>query len=293
MALYAFDGTWNRDEIDDEQDTNVRRFLAAYGERGVENRYVQGVGTKLGWIGKVVGGVTGAGGWGRVLEARKHLEQHWRGEDLVVVGFSRGAALALDFVNEIAKGIKPVRPDAAAHGSPVVPAVMFLGVWDLVASFGIPGNRINLGYQLTVPSNVRHCYHAMALDERRYTFGLTRVKYADDRSRPDGTKRAHEVWFRGGHSDIGGGGRHAQRSRIALRWMMLRALALGVHVNTAAIPAALAPDEDPPVSTKRWLIPWKRKPDRHERVHHTVERSLGRGYNDPPPPFLVEQDTQS
>ena len=61
MALYAFDGTWNREEIDDERDTNVSRFLAAYAEPGIEHLYVQGVGTKLGWLGKVVGGVTGAG----------------------------------------------------------------------------------------------------------------------------------------------------------------------------------------------------------------------------------------
>jgi len=292
MALYAFDGTWNRDEIDDERDTNVSRFLAAYAEPGIEHLYVQGVGTKLGWLGKVVGGVTGAGGWGRVLGARRHLEEHWRGEEIVVVGFSRGSALALDFVNEIARGIVPKRPEASPGGpGSVVPGVAFLGLWDLVASFGIPGNTINLGYQLTVPANVRHCFHAMALDERRYTFGLTRVKYADDRSRPDGAKRAHEVWFRGGHGDVGGGNRNAARSNIALRWMMLRALALGVPLNAGAIPAALPPGDDPPVQRKRWLISWRRTPDRHERVHHTVERSLGRGFNDPPPPFQVEQDT--
>jgi len=70
MALYAFDGTWNVDEIDDEKDTNVCRFLAAYDEPGVENKYLQGVGTKLGWLGKLAGGITGAGGWGRVSTSR-------------------------------------------------------------------------------------------------------------------------------------------------------------------------------------------------------------------------------
>jgi uncharacterized protein (DUF2235 family) len=290
MALYAFDGTWNTDEIDDERDTNVGRFLASYAEPDVENCYVQGVGTKLGWLGKVIGGISGAGGWGRVLDARKHLEEHWRGEDLVVVGFSRGSALALDFVNEIAKGITPHRREAAADRT-VIPRVVFLGLWDLVASFGIPGNKINLGYQLTVPANVAHCFHAMALDERRYTFGLTRVKYAEDRSRPDGAKRAHEVWFRGGHGDVGGGNDNPLRSNIALRWMMTRALALGVQLKAGAIPSALQPDVDPPVKAKQWFLSWKRKPDTHERVHHTVERSLGKGYNDPPPPFLVEADT--
>jgi len=250
---------------------------------------VKGVGTKLGWLGRIVGGVTGAGGWGRVIEAREHLEEHWRGEDLVVVGFSRGAALALDFVNEISNGVKP-RQRPAGAASTVVPNVLFLGLWDLVASFGIPGNRINFGYQLTVPPTVKHCFHAMALDEGRYTFGLTRVKYREDRSRPDGAKRAHEVWFRGSHGDVGGGNRNRARSDIALRWMMMRALALGVRVQPSAIPAPLPPDEDPPVLVKNWLIPKKRAPGTHERVHHTVERSLGKGYNDPPPPVLIEED---
>jgi len=288
MALYAFDGTWNVDEIDDERDTNVCRFFAAYDEPGVENQYLQGVGTKFGWIGRAIGGITGAGGWGRVIEAREHLETHWRGEDLVVVGFSRGAALALDFVNEIARGVKPRR--GAADRQAVVPGVAFLGLWDLVASFGIPGNQINLGYQLTVPPTVKHCFHAMALDERRYSFGLTRVKYREDRSRPDGAKRAHEVWFRGSHGDIGGGNRNTSRSDIALRWMMMRAVALGVRVQASAVPPPLLPGDDPPVRVKDWLIPKRRKPETHERVHHTVVRGLGTGYNDPPPPFLIEDD---
>ena len=30
MALYAFDGTWNLDEADDIQDTNVVRFKELY-----------------------------------------------------------------------------------------------------------------------------------------------------------------------------------------------------------------------------------------------------------------------
>lgn len=43
MGLYAFDGTWQRDEIDDERDTNVRRFFEAYTEHKL---YTPGVGTR-------------------------------------------------------------------------------------------------------------------------------------------------------------------------------------------------------------------------------------------------------
>jgi uncharacterized protein (DUF2235 family) len=290
VRLYAFDGTWNSNQIDDATDTNVRRFYEAFiGADGVDRRYTQGVGTKFGIVGKIIGGVTGAGGWGRVAEARHHLERRWRGEPVVVVGFSRGAALALDFCNEIASGVDAAHV-AAAGGRKPVPAVRFLGLWDVVASFGIPGNKINLGYQLTVPASVEHCCHAMALDEKRYTFALTRVKYAEDHAKADDDTRAHEVWFRGGHSDIGGGNRNVVRSNIALRWMMLHALALGVPLNTSAIPAAATEGTPLPVLAKQWLVPWRRKPAVGDRVHVSVEWSRNRGFVDPPAPFEPEVD---
>lgn len=46
MGLYAFDGTWQRDEIDDERDTNVRRLFEAYTEHTL---YTPGVGTRW-WL---------------------------------------------------------------------------------------------------------------------------------------------------------------------------------------------------------------------------------------------------
>lgn len=275
MRLYAFDGTWNSNQIDDDADTNVCRFYEAFpGKDDVDKLYVKGVGTKWGFIGRAIGGVTGAGGWARVHDARKHLEKHGNGEPIAVVGFSRGSALALDFCNEISGG----------------PVVQFLGLWDLVASFGVPGNKVNLGYQLTVPATVAQCFHAMSLDERRYTFGLTRVKYAVDRKTPNGEKKAHEVWFRGGHSDVGGGNRNVARSNIALRWMMLQALASGVPVSSARIPPAAGQGDALPVNARQWLLKWSRAPVAGERVHHTVTWSLNQGYLDPPAPFQTEAD---
>ena len=252
-----------------------------------ERLYTQGVGTKWGLIGKVAGGITGAGGWARVLAAKRHLEENWSGKPIDVIGFSRGSALALDFVNEIATGVKPKR--GAEAGQVVQPTIRFVGLWDLVASFGIPGNKINLGSQLTVPLSVQYCYHALALDERRYTFALTRVKYAEDKTRRNGHKRAHEVWFRGGHSDVGGGNQNTQRSDIALRWMMLKASAHGVPLDPAKIPPPLPADVEPPVKSKKWTIDWPRKPGSNERVHHTVR--FGSGFTDPPAPVIDEQDS--
>ncbi len=141
MALYAFDGTGNEDNPVDAKDTNVLKFFNAYGDgyRGPgENIYVKGVGTRWGLLGKIVGSIFGAGGRRRLRNAKKALRKNVRRGDTTIdiVGFSRGAALALEFANEVTKmtinGIK-------------FPSVRFLGLWDTVASFGIPGNDINLG----------------------------------------------------------------------------------------------------------------------------------------------------
>lgn len=58
MALYAFDGTWNENKPDDAEDTNVFKFKEAY--QG-NKFYVEGVGTRFGILGRVFGGIFGAG----------------------------------------------------------------------------------------------------------------------------------------------------------------------------------------------------------------------------------------
>ena len=64
MALYAFDGTWNdstapESERDTKKDTNVHRIRSYYPEQ--HQHHLDGVGSRGGWIGKVAGGLTGAG----------------------------------------------------------------------------------------------------------------------------------------------------------------------------------------------------------------------------------------
>ena len=164
MALYAFDGTWNEDEEDNVENTNVWQFCTALPE-DMNVFYLEGVGTRGRLIGKVIGGLAGAGGRSRIDEALKKVDEYVSKGDRIIdiIGFSRGAALALHFANQI-----NTKKDGAE--------VRFLGLWDTVASFGIPGNRIDLGWDLTLPDNVKKCYHAMALDERRGNFPVTRIK---------------------------------------------------------------------------------------------------------------------
>jgi hypothetical protein len=56
MALYAFDGTWNIDEIEEDRETNVLRFCKALSP-DYNVFYQEGVGTKAGFIGKMLGGL--------------------------------------------------------------------------------------------------------------------------------------------------------------------------------------------------------------------------------------------
>ena len=146
MALYAFDGTWQAD--DDETDfdgTNVARFRDVY--EG-EVFYYCGIGTKGGKILRALAGATGLGGELRVEEAKDDLEARIEDGDTIVdiVGFSRGAALAIDFANEIEKQVRQSNA-----------RVRFLGLFDTVHSFGIAPTRPLSARDVShsgIPSNI-------------------------------------------------------------------------------------------------------------------------------------------
>ena len=55
MALYAFDGTWNSDKPGSQHDTNVLWFKRAYTK---DCFYREGVGTRFGPFGQVLGGIS-------------------------------------------------------------------------------------------------------------------------------------------------------------------------------------------------------------------------------------------
>lgn len=214
MALYAFDGTWNSEKDAGEYDrnTNVVRFKDLYSG---PKYFYKGVGTKHGVLGKFAGGAFGVGGHDRIEVAKKDMAKQFAANDRIVdiVGFSRGAALAVHFANVIADD------GVTVNGVLERPSIRFLGVWDVVAAFGIPinlgfnFNRINLGYKLGLSKGVKACYHALALDEARQAFRPTRVK------------GGCEVWFRGVHSDVGGGNNNPSLNDITLRWMLRKAVA--------------------------------------------------------------------
>src|SRR2546423_1299624 len=217
-------GTWNaaKDGDDpDRSDTNVVRFFQAYRRHsGTKDFYLAGVGTRLGAVGKALGGVFGLGELPRINEAYDQLCRNWAAGDTIIdiVGFSRGAATTLDFSHCVMeRGIRRPGSDTVVERSP---RMRFLGVWDIVAAFGL-GNLgddlLNIGHHLSLPKgNLQYCFHAMALDERRPSFLNTRLP------------GAVEVWFRGVHSDVGGGDGNRGLNDIALKWMMNKAKSAGL-----------------------------------------------------------------
>ena len=272
MALYAFDGTWNEDEMGEATDTNVIKFCKCL-PMNMNVFYLEGVGTRMGFVGKLLGGLMGAGGRFRIRDAMERLEKYVdEGDDVIdIIGFSRGAALALHFANQVneEKNGKEIR---------------FVGIWDAVASFGIPGNDLNIRWTLTLPDNVKHCYHAMALDERRGAFPVTRVK-APKGGLATG-ERLQEVWFRGVHSDVGGS-QSIGLSSIALSWMLRRAKECGLPVVDEKLQGHEANcDPEAEISQNMDVI---KDPYRTvlagDFVHESVKprgRAGGKEHNDPP-----------
>jgi uncharacterized protein (DUF2235 family) len=272
MALYAFDGTWNseKDAGRYDQNTNVVRFKDLYA--GTKFFY-KGVGTRHGVVGKFVGGAFGVGGHDRIDDARRDLARQLAAgdRDIDIVGFSRGAALAVHFANVIGDGVK-------VGDTREQPQVRFLGVFDIVAAFGIPidiglsFNRINLGYKLGLSKCVQHCYHALALDESRKAFRPTRVR------------EGHEVWFRGVHSDVGGGNNNHALNDISLRWMLRKAMAAGLPMQTDCVGTGCArANIDGEVGENfDKILSRPREPKPDDRFHYTVS-SRPRHVNPPDP----------
>ena len=234
MALYAFDGTGNEDRDGDDLDSNVLDFFRAYEDprknddpgQDLGSLYLKGIGTRAKtFVGETLSQAFGIGGHRRVRQAMDRLEANFEAGDTVidVVGFSRGAALALSFANEVAQKLAHLR-------------IRYLGLWDVVGQFGLPGEHVNAGHDLDMPSNVEHCYHAMALDEGRLLFPLTRLQGTGKGRVTEPT----EVWFRGVHSDVGGGNGNRGLNWISLNWMYETARRHGLPIEAGAIASNLA-----------------------------------------------------
>ena len=131
--------------------------------------------------------------------------------NLSIFGFSRGAALARVFSNEMIWNAETedlsLKYDLAGQSEKTPMDIQFLGLFDTVASFGLPAtnlpNKLSFrGRDMVVDPRVKNCLHLIAGNELRFSFPV-------DLIRKDGKLANSRAWkevvYPGMHSDVGGG----------------------------------------------------------------------------------------
>ena len=236
IAIF-FDGTGqNRSQLPEAKWSNVVLLHDAMqmvedGNVVQSRKYIDGVGTREGE--KWTGGGFGIGLDERIEEAYEFLWQEVNdaiedGDDphLYLFGFSRGAYAArwlaslikfsgipkddaprrkmfLNHRRQDAKAAKKLREKNLVLDE--IP-VDLIGVWDTVEASVDPSFDIK-----EPPEQVKSIYHALAIDEWRYTFNPTRF---------NPSQKVTEAWFPGCHTDIGGGYEERALANQSLWWML-------------------------------------------------------------------------
>lgn len=136
--------------------------------------------------------------------------------------------------------------------------IWFIGAWDTVDAVGLPFDEMTEAFSWLMPLRlgegmhrsgeddrelkqiheddlhplVHHAYHAMAIDDRRYTFHplLFQDRFPVGCSNAGELKpiasgvnpRLRQVWFAGMHSNVGGGYPQDSLSLVSLQWMLNR-----------------------------------------------------------------------
>lgn len=210
----------------------------------------------------------GSAGWGlssQVRAAYSFLVSEYHPEDeIFIFGFSRGAYAARSLVGLIEyagllriESCHLIRKAAKAYHRlnrgerhreflcslksrcHADVSVQFLGVWDTVGALGTPvwGGDFTLNplpieprfHDVNAFAHVDEAYHALAIDEQRAAF-LPQLFDAKC-----GAKRFEQAWFRGVHSNVGGGYEDCGLSDIALRWMAEKAKAAGLRLSETGL----------------------------------------------------------
>ena len=144
-----------------------------------------------------------------------------------IVGFSRGAAEARDFANQLVEKYKDgyyrYKNDSGAEQCQKV-NFNFMGLFDTVLS-------THTGeYQLSIPDTFTYVAQAMALNE--YRGGAVAFPMESIRGAPTPINATRiERGFLGAHSDIGGGYPDGNLAKVALNWMVGQANLAGVKMG--------------------------------------------------------------
>lgn len=248
------------------QPTNVLKVARAVKARASDGcdqvvYYHKGVGT-LGRTDQWTGGAFGNGMELNVRDLYRFLVYNYEDKDQIFLfGFSRGAFTVRTLVGFMAqigllqkddeyytRKMYALYESSTPVGSPKwieafkrikehrpMPPVEFIGVWDTVGALGVPGvlgGLLHRGkykyHEIGLHPNVRHAYHALALDERRKPFAPSLF------SRPAAWQGVLEqAWFPGVHSNVGGSYSPDGLANEALHWMVEKAEGCGLEFDSA------------------------------------------------------------
>jgi hypothetical protein len=238
-AVYGFDGTGKN--LKHGHKTNVYHFLQAHrtSDPSVTNYYAGGVGSAHKNILDVPGKLTGEGGRAIIESMYGNLVRNFRKghKGIVIVGFSRGAALSREFAHVIAERGDPMlyRKGELPRGK--APEILFMGLFDTVYAFGIGAGKHDLDYRKTIATNVRAVAHATAGKEKRNFFDLWSIHPNPKNLNSDiGVGSIEQGNFRiekeyaAGHDDVGGARGNNKLGYKPLKWVIDQAIAAGVHL---------------------------------------------------------------
>ncbi|EZQ10004.1 T6SS phospholipase effector Tle1-like catalytic domain-containing protein [Acinetobacter sp. Ver3] len=181
-----------------------------------------------------------------LLKIESNLNEHRliKKINLSIFGFSRGAALARVFSNEMIWKTEiedlSLKYSVTGQAEPAPMEIQFLGIFDTVASFGLPAtnmpNKLSFkGRDMVVDPRVKNCVHQVAGNELRFAFPVDSIRIDGKFANPRAWK---EIVYPGMHSDVGGGYEPNSQTisnnfaRIPLKHMLERAETAGVKVFT-------------------------------------------------------------
>lgn len=214
-----FDGT---DNSMNNQDTysNVAKLYRAYGadEKNVFALYRRGVGTDGGIFNDRDGAAFGNGGQERIegvlWDILQKIDAYQDGDGelpkrilLDIFGFSRGSATARWLVNVLKQSVYAFEPPYDTI-SPDTFSIQFLGLFDTVGSFGLPGNDIDCGTCFHIkPAWIEgRVVQLVADDEHRANFDIQTL-FREQNDVPEDIEKGRlcERVVPGAHADVGGG----------------------------------------------------------------------------------------
>ena len=261
--IVCCDGTWNT--LEDE--TNVSRLANLLSRSSAPPqlvKYQPGVGT-AGLLDRIRGGLMGVGLDQNIRECYQWLVSNYQaGDKIYLFGYSRGAFTVRSLAGMVGRLGIAVPPSngqldqlverlyrkgyrdkenvanlATFHQDSR--CIQFIGVWDTVGALGIPNDKLWLEWlerrgryrfhDVALGAGVAWARHAVAVDERRGSF----APMLWDEQRLNLGQNVKQLWFPGGHGDVGGGHRERGLADGALKWMIAESKLAGVNYRSVHV----------------------------------------------------------